>query len=60
MPKFQQLLKSKTLWASLATICTGIGLYVSGEQQLEELMVVIVGAVFGVLRFMTDTSLGSK
>ena len=46
--------QSKTLWVSLATVCTGIGLYVSGEQSLQELVLAAVGAVFAVLRLITD------
>jgi len=46
--------QSKTIWASLATICTGFGLYFSGEQNMEALILSIVGAVFAILRVVTD------
>ena len=49
------LLQSKTIWLSLATICGGLGLFFSGEKSLEELMIVIVGAIFAYLRTITDT-----
>jgi phage shock protein PspC (stress-responsive transcriptional regulator) len=57
---FNQLLKSKTLWAGFATICTGLGLYFSGEQTLQELLVVAMGVVFSILRFYTEKPLGHK
>lgn len=58
--KLSQLLKSKTIWVSLATICTGIGMYVSGEQELEELITIIIGTVFGALRIITTSSISEK
>ena len=57
---FLKLLKSKTLWAGLATICTGLGMYFTGEQSLQELSVAILGVVFTVLRFFTDKPLNEK
>jgi len=45
---------SKTFWTGLATICTGLGLYFSGEQQLQELLVIFMGVVFTLLRFFTS------
>ena len=56
----KQLLKSKTLWAGLATICTGLGLYFTGEQGLEELAMSVIGVVFMVLRFFTSVPLKKK
>ena len=58
--KIKQLFKSKTMWTSLATICTGIGLYVSGEQNLQELAISIVGVVFGFLRLITEEPISLK
>ena len=58
--KFQQLLKSKTLWVSLATICTSLGMFFSGEQDMQELSLAVVGVIFGIVRFYTDKSLGAK
>lgn len=54
------LLKSKTLWVGLATICTGLGLYFSGEKTMQELFIVIIGVVFSILRFYTDRPLKNK
>ena len=44
----KSIYKSKTFWMALATIMSGIGMYVSGEQELQELLVAVIGAVFGV------------
>ena len=54
-----QLLKSKTLWVSLAAILTGVGLYMeTGDTSA------ILTAVFGlasfVMRFYTSESLSNK
>ena len=57
---FTQLLKSKTLWAGLATVCTGLGMFFTGEQGLQELVMSIIGVVFIVLRFYTTNSLTDK
>ncbi|MBT7929873.1 hypothetical protein HN682_08170 [Candidatus Peregrinibacteria bacterium] len=45
---------SKTLWASLITILTGLGMYFTGEAQMQEVTISIVGAVFAILRLITD------
>lgn len=58
--KIENLIKSKTLWAGLATVCTGIGMYVAGEQSLQELVIAVIGIVFTTLRFFTDKSLSDK
>jgi len=44
---------SKTLWASLVTILTGLGMYFTGEAELQEITISIVGAVFAILRMVT-------
>lgn len=53
----KEILKSKVLWTGLATICGGIGMFFSGEQNLQELLVVVIGVVFTVLRFFTGVPL---
>jgi len=50
----KQLIESKTFWTGLATICTGIGLFVAGEQNLQELLISVIGCVFIVLRIFTE------
>ena len=45
--------KSKTLWVSATTICGGLATYFGGEQSLESLAVVVIGAVFAYLRTIT-------
>jgi len=57
MRNAKYFLKSKTLWVSLAAICSGIGLYFSGEQELQELTISVVGAIFAVLRLVTSKPL---
>lgn len=48
---------SKTLWASLATVVTGLGLYFTGEKSAEELLMVLIGVVFAYLRTVTNSGL---
>jgi len=45
---------SKTVAMATATILSGLATYITGERSLEELTLVIIGAVFMVLRFVTD------
>ena len=51
---YKTVLQSKTIWMGLATICTGVGLFVSGEQNLQELLIAVMGVVFTTLRFYTN------
>ena len=60
MPSVKQLLKSKTLWVGLATLCTGIGMYFSGESDMSELVTAGVGVLMIVLRFFTSTPVKGK
>jgi len=55
MNKAKKLTQSKTFWTGIATIFTGIGLYVSGEQSLQDLIISGVGVIFIFLRIITDT-----
>jgi len=55
--KAKSYLKSKTLWASLATVVTGLGLYFTGDGSVEEALLAVVGGVFAILRLVTDTKL---
>ena len=50
--KFYQ---SKTLWASAATIVVGIGAYFTGEQELQEVLIVVLGAAFAYLRTISNS-----
>ncbi len=54
MKKGKDVFKSKTLWMGLATIATGLGLFFSGEQELQELIITAIGAIFTLLRFVTE------
>ena len=58
--KIKQLAKSKTLWVSLATVCTGVGLFFGGEQTLQDLIITFVGIVFAIIRFYTSVPLEKK
>ena len=51
--KAKSFWSSKTLWASLITILSGIGMYFTGEAQLQEITISVVGAVFAILRLVT-------
>ena len=53
-------LKSKTFWAGIATIAGGIGAYLAGEQNLQEVIIALVGVVFTVLRFVTTEPIDFK
>ena len=53
----KKIIYSKTFWTGLATICAGVGMFVSGEQELQELILTIVGGVFIALRMVTHTSI---
>ena len=50
----KHIFKSKTFWASLITVISGTGMYFTGEQGLDELLIIVIGAVFGFLRTVTD------
>lgn len=57
MAKAKEVVKklwvSKTFWASLVSIVTGIGMFATGEQSLQELTPALLGAIFGILRLVT-------
>jgi len=60
MPKFSQLLKSKTLWASLTAIVTGTGAFFAGDGNVEGLLLAVFGLVSFVFRFYTTNDLTDK
>jgi len=51
----KHILKSKTFWSGISTICLGLGLFFSGEQDLQELSISVVGVIFTVLRLVTNS-----
>ena len=53
----KKIYQSKTFWTGIATICTGIGLYVSGEQNLQDLAMSVVGVIFIILRLVTHQTI---
>jgi len=60
MENGKTIFQSKTLWVSLAAICTGLGMYFSGEHNLQELIVVASGAIFAILRLVTNKPILTK
>ena len=54
MENAKRIWQSKTFWAGLATILTGVGLYVNGEQGIQELAMSVVGVIFIILRLATS------
>ena len=51
------LITSKTFWAGLSTIALGIGAFLSGEKELQELVIIVVGIIFTYLRLITNTEI---
>lgn len=51
----KKLIHSKTFWTGMGTIITSIGFLVSGEQELQEFVLGVVGFVFIVLRMVTNS-----
>lgn len=49
----KKLIHSKTFWAGMGTIVTSVGFLISGEQELQEFVMGVVGFVFIVLRMIT-------
>jgi len=50
--------KSKTIWTGITAIVGGLGMYFTGEQTLQELLVSVMGAVFIALRSVTKEGIG--
>lgn len=48
---------SKTLWASLGTIVTSVGMLLTGEQELTEWVIGALGIAFAYLRTITEEGL---
>ena len=58
--QIKSALRSKTVWAGIATIAGGVGAYFAGEQSLQEVIIALVGVVFTVLRFVTTEPIDFK
>ena len=52
----KKLFKSKTFWAGIVVVVTGVGGYFTGEANVQELIQSGVGLLMIVLRFYTSTS----
>lgn len=46
--------KSKTIWTAIIAVITGVSLYFTGEQSLQDLLISVLGIVFGTLRVLTN------
>jgi hypothetical protein len=60
MEYLQKLLKSKSIWAGLAQIVACVGLYFTGEQNLQELFLGASGIVMIVFRMISHDSVQDK
>jgi hypothetical protein len=60
MDFLRKCLRSKTVWAGVAQIVAGLGLYFTGEQSLHELLLGASGIVMIVFRLITTESIGAK
>lgn len=54
MKKAKYFLKSKTVQAGIGTILVGLGMFFTGEQEAEEVVITVVGVAFTILRFITN------
>lgn len=46
-------MRSRTLWVAVVTMVTGLGMYFTGDQTVDDLLIVVIGAVFAYLRTIT-------
>jgi hypothetical protein len=53
-------LQSKTFWLGITTIVGGLAAYFTGEQELQEMVIAVIGGVFTIIRFFTNQSIGFK
>jgi hypothetical protein len=60
MDYFKKLFKSKTFWVGLAQVVTALGLYFTGEQQLNEVLFGAGGVLMIVMRMVTTQSINDK
>ena len=60
MDYFKKLFKSKTFWVGLAQTVTALGLYFTGEQQLNEVLFGAGGVLMIVMRMVTTQSINDK
>ncbi len=60
MEYLKKLVRSKSFWAGIVQIVTGVGLYFTGEQSATELLVGAGGILTIVFRLITTQSIGSK
>ena len=60
MDYIKKLLKSRTVWLGLAQIVTALGLYFTGEANIQELFIAPTGVLTILFRLMTKTKIEEK
>ena len=60
MEYLKKMLKSKSIWAGLSQIVIGLGLYLTGEQSLNEMFLGASGIIMIIFRLITTESIGAK
>ena len=57
---FRKLVKSKTFWLGMAQIVSAVGMYITGEQNAQELLLGASGILTILFRIITTESIGAK
>jgi len=60
MDYLKKMLKSKTVWLGLAQIVTALGLYFTGEANIQELFMAPTGILTILFRIITTTKIDDK
>jgi len=60
MDYIKKLLKSRTVWLGLAQIVTALGLYFTGEANIQELFMAPTGILTILFRIITTTKIDDK
>ena len=60
MDYLKKMLKSKTVWLGLAQIVTALGLYFTGEANIQELFMAPTGILTILFRIITTTKIDVK
>ena len=57
---FRKLVKSKTFWLGMVQIVSAVGMYITGEQNAQELLLGASGILTILFRIITTESIGAK
>jgi len=60
MDYLKKMLKSKTVWLGLAQIVTALGLYFTGDANVQELFMAPTGLLTILFRIITTTKIDDK